>query len=135
MGDDMLMDKNKIPSWIKLDNAATIYPSTLSRKYAAMFRMTVTLKEKVDKEILNTALSNVIKRFPSFSYKLKQGLFWSYFKHIEGTPDIDEDVNNPMIRINFKKNKGFMFRIRYFDKRLAIEYFHALTDGTGAITF
>ena len=65
----MFMD-NKIPSWIKLDNAATIYPSTLSRKYAAMFRMTVTLKEKIDKEILNIALNNVMKRFPSFSYKL-----------------------------------------------------------------
>lgn len=129
------MDDNKIPSWIKLDNAATIYPSTLSRKYAAMFRMTVTLKEKIDKEILDTALNNVIKRFPSFSYKLKQGLFWCYFKHIEGTPVIEEDVNNPMLRIDFKKNKGFMFRIRYFDKRIAIEYFHALTDGTGAITF
>ncbi len=126
---------NKIPSWIKLDNAATIYPSTLSRKYAAMFRMTVTLKEKVDKEILNAALNNVMKRFPSFSYKLKQGLFWCYFKHIDGTPDIEEDVNNPMLRIDFKKNNGFMFRIRYFDKRIAIEYFHALTDGTGAITF
>ena len=129
------MVKNKIPSWIKLDNAATIYPSTLSRKYASMFRMTVTLKEKVDKEMLNTALSNVMKRFPSFSYKLKQGLFWCYFKHIDGTPSIGEDVNNPMLRIDFKKNNGFMFRVRYFDKRIAIEYFHALTDGTGAITF
>lgn len=126
---------NKIPSWIKLDNAATIYPSTLSRKYAAMFRMTITLKEKIDKEILNTALNNVIKRFPSFSYKLKQGFFWCYFKHIDGTPNIDVDVNNPMLRIDFKKSNGFMFRIRYFDKRIAIEYFHALTDGTGAITF
>lgn len=126
---------SKIPSWIKLDNAATIYPSTLSKKYAAMFRMTVTLKEKIDKEILDAALYNVMKRFPSFSYKLKQGLFWCYFKHIDGIPNIEEDVNNPMLRIDFKKNKGFMFRIRYFDKRIAIEYFHALTDGTGAITF
>ena len=28
-----------------------------------------------------------------------------------------------------------MFRIRCFDKRIAIEYFHALTDGTGGVTF
>ena len=129
------MDNIKIPSWIKLDNAATIYPSTLSRKYAAMFRMTVTLKEKIDKDILTIALSNVIKRFPSFSYKLKQGLFWCYFKQIDGIPNIEEDVKNPMLRLNFKNNNNFMFRIRYFDKRIAIEYFHALTDGTGAITF
>ena len=28
-----------------------------------------------------------------------------------------------------------MFRIRYYDKRIAIEYFHALTDGYGGMTF
>ena len=28
-----------------------------------------------------------------------------------------------------------MFRIRYFDKRISIEYFHALTDGNSGVTF
>lgn len=132
------MSKNKkfkVPNWIKLDNAATIYPSTLSRKYAAMFRMSVTLTEEVDREILTKALSNIIDRFPAFRYKLKKGIFWCYFKHIKGVPTVQEDSINPMLRIDFKKNKGFMFRVRHFDKRIAIEYFHALTDGTGGITF
>lgn len=130
-----IKDKIKIPSWIKLDNAATIYPSTLTKRYASMFRMTISLTESVDKEILNEALNNVIKRFPAFRYKLKQGLFWCYFKYNDGVPEIQDDYKNPLLRINFKKNKGFMFRIRYFDKKIAIEYFHALTDGTGGITF
>lgn len=72
------MSKNKkfkVPDWIKLDNAATIYPSTLSRKYAAMFRMSVTLKEEVNREILTRALNNVINRFPAFRYKLKKEFF------------------------------------------------------------
>ena len=125
----------EIPSWIKLDNAATIYPSTLTRKYASMFRMTITLNEKIDNKILTEALETTIKRFPVFRYTLKNGFFWCYFKHIKGIPTIQEDFKNPMLRINFKENNGFMFRIRYFDKRIAIEVFHALTDGTGAITF
>ena len=100
-----------------------------------MFRMSVSLTEAVDKEILEKALNNVIKRFPAFRYKLKRGIFWCYFKHIIGVPRIEEDSINPMLRINFRKNKGFMFRIRCFDRRIAIEYFHALTDGTGGITF
>ena len=49
------MKDKKIPEWIKLDNAANIYPSTLSKNYAAMFRMTVTLSEKIDEEILEKA--------------------------------------------------------------------------------
>lgn len=130
-----IMNNVKIPDWIKLDNAATIYPSTLTKRYASMFRVTITLNEKIDKDILNIALNNVIDRFPSFRYKLKQGLFWCYFKHIDGIPDIKDDYKNPMLRINFKENNNFMFRIRCFDKRIAIEYFHALTDGTGGITF
>lgn len=129
------MYKFNVPDWIKLDNAATIYPSTLSKKYASMFRMTITLKESIDKYYLEKALYNIMKRFPTFSYKLKEGLFWCYFKHIDGIPPIEEDYKNPMLRINFRKNKHFMFRVRYFNKRIAIEYFHALTDGTGGITF
>jgi len=128
-------NKFKIPNWIKLDNAAIIYPSTLSRKYAAMFRMSITLTEIVDREVLKQALSNIIKRFPAFRYKLKQGIFWCYFKRNDGIPEIQDDYKNPMLRINFKKNKNFMFRVRHFDKKIAVEYFHALTDGTGGITF
>lgn len=129
------MYKFNMPSWIKLDNAATIYPSTLTKKYASMFRMTITLKENVDKYYLEHALGNIMKRFPTFSYRLKEGLFWCYFKHIKGIPPVTEDYKNPMLRINFRKNKYFMFRVRYFKKRIAIEYFHALTDGMGGITF
>ena len=127
--------KKEMPNWVKLDNAATIYPSTLSRKYAAMFRMSVTLTEKIDEKLLNESLKNVIKRFPTFRYKLKQGMFWCYFKKIDGTPEVQDDYKNPLLRINFKENNSFMFRVRYFDKRISVEYFHALTDGTGGISF
>lgn len=127
------MKDKKIPEWIKLDNAANIYPSTLSKNYAAMFRMTVTLSEKIDEEILEKALKNVITRFPSFRYRLKMGLFWYYFKKIDGIPEIGKDFKNPLLRMNL--NKNFMFRVRYFDKRIAVEYFHALTDGYGGMTF
>lgn len=130
-----LKDKIKLPEWIKLDNAATIFPSTLSRKFASMFRLTITLNEKVDKDLLDKALRVVIKRFPAFRYKLKTGLFWWYFKKNEKNIQVQDDYRNPMLRINFKENNDYMFRVRCFDKRIAVEYFHALTDGTGGITF
>ena len=38
-----------------LDNAAKIYPPAANRKWSAMFRLSVTLKENVDPEILATA--------------------------------------------------------------------------------
>lgn len=124
-----------IPKWMKLDNAATIYPSTITRKFSSMFRLTITLNERIDPIILSKALKNVLKRIPSFSYRLKKGLFWYYLSYIDDIPDIQEDVLNPMFRIRWKDNKHFMFRIRYHESRIAIEIFHALTDGMGGITF
>ncbi|NMA51158.1 MAG: hypothetical protein GX951_04875 [Mollicutes bacterium] len=129
------VNDGRIPNWIKLDNAATIYPATLSRRYAAMFRVTVTFDKKIDIKILEEALNNVIKRFPSFRYKLKSGLFWCYLKFNKGCPAITKDYKNPLLPINFKENKNFMFRIRVFEKRLAIEIFHAITDGRGGLIF
>jgi len=114
-------------TWLKLDNAALIYPATLSRKLAAMFRLTVTLIDKVDMDILSKALDNIMPRFPSFNYTLKEGLFWFYFDQINDKPLIDGDY--------FKENKNYMFRVRVHGSRIAVEYFHALTDGTGGLTF
>ena len=124
-----------ISKWIKLDNAATIYPATLSKKYAGMFRMSAQLKESVDKEILSMALNNVINRFPMYRYQLKQGFFWHYFRFNDNIPIIQDDFRNPLVRINFKQNSNFMFRVRIFNKRISVEYFHSLTDGYGGITF
>lgn len=124
-----------ISKWIKLDNAATIYPATLSKKYAGMFRMSAQLRDTVDKEILSLALNNVIKRFPMYRYQLKQGFFWHYFRFNDNIPIIQDDYRNPLVRINFKQNSNFMFRVRIFNKRISIEYFHSLTDGYGGITF
>lgn len=125
----------KIPDWLKLDNAATIYPSTLSKKYAAMFRLTITLNDKVDENILEEAVNNIIDRFPTFRFKLKQGLFWCYFKRIKNKVLVENDYNNPMLRINFKNSNNYMFRVRYYENRIAVEFFHALTDGNGGIKF
>lgn len=121
--------------WLKLDNAATIYPAQVRRNYAAMFRFTVTLNEDVDKKVLQQALDNVMQRFPNFHYRLRQGLFWCYFDYINNKPFIQEDYKNPLFCINWEKNRHFMFRVRVFNKRIALEVFHALTDGTGGLIF
>ena len=119
--------------WIKLDNAATIYPATIKRKYAALFRLTITLTEEIDKDILSESLNYILKRFPTFTYSLKEGFFWCYLEKIKTNPKIEKDSINPMIRRDF--DKKYLFRVRVYKNRIAIEYFHALTDGTGGMTF
>ena len=123
----------KTPSWTRLDNASIIYPSCRTRKYATIFRLAVTLDQEVSQDLLGEALRNCINRFPGFRYTLDKGLFWWFLRRLENDP-----VTAPpfaMRPFNFKKNGGYLFRAGCEGNRIVLDFFHALTDGTGAMTF
>ncbi len=121
--------------WMKLDNAAKIYPAAKRRNWKALFRLSVDLTEEVDTSVLEQAVESTLARFPGFALKLKTGLFWYYLEHNEGLPEIKEDEAYPCVHMDFEENKGFMFRVLYHKRRIAVEIFHALTDGTGGLNF
>ncbi|NLD58278.1 MAG: hypothetical protein GX647_01285 [Clostridiales bacterium] len=124
-----------VPAWLKLDNAAKIYPPARSHGWAPMFRLSVTLAEPVDPEALARAHRTVLRRFPTFGYRLRRGLFWYYLERMNGQPELQQDVGNPLVRMDLRENGRFMYRIRYHGRRIAVEFFHALTDGTGGLSF
>ena len=124
-----------IPAWIKLDNAAKIYPPARTRGWTAMFRLSITLMETVDPDILEQAQLSAIRRIPTFAYRLRRGVFWYYFERMGGAPDLQRDVGNPLVRMDLNENGHFMYRVRYYGRRIAVEFFHALTDGTGGMSF
>ena len=121
--------------WFNLDNAANIYPSTQTSEWTALFRISVTLSEDVDLWLLEEAQNHTLKRFPSFASRLRKGMFWHFFEHIDGAPPILRDVYNPTQPLYFRGNRHFMYRLLYRKNRISAEFFHALTDGTGAVTF
>lgn len=127
------MDKHK--SWMKLDNAAKIYPAAKRRNWKALFRLSATLTEQIDPAILRQAQQSTLARFPGFAQKLKPGLFWYYLEQNEGEPPIRPDGEYPCAPMNFKDNNSFMFRVLYHERRIAVEIFHVLTDGTGGLCF
>mgnify|MGYP001167228678 FL=1 len=122
-------------TWMKLDNAAKIYPAAKRRNWTALFRLSARLTEPVDPVALRAALESCAKRFPTFTLRLRRGLFWYYLEHIDGIPEIQRDVANPCVRMDLRENRGFMFRVRYFENTIAVEIFHVLTDGTGGFVF
>ena len=128
------MDKTH-PKWMKLDNAAIVYPAAARRDWNALFRLSIELTEDIDPDILSRALERTTARFPSFAVRLRRGLFWYYFEHLDGYPAPQKDVNNPCARLRPKQNGGFAFRVRYYKKRIALEVFHVLADGTGGMSF
>ena len=52
--------------WMKLDNAAKIYPAAMSRSWNALFRVSAVLSETVDPAVLQEALDRCMKRRTSF---------------------------------------------------------------------
>ncbi len=128
------MDR-KINPWMKLDNAALIYPATMNRGWTALFRVSATLVEPVDDDILEVALKRTLRRLPFFGFQLKRGLFWFYLERSDRAPRIQADVGNPCAPLRFSENDGFGFRVRTYQNRIAVEFFHVLTDGTGGLVF
>lgn len=121
--------------WYKLDNAAKIYPAISSSKRASVFRVSVHLKSDIDPEILQEALVSTLPRFPAFAVKMRKGLFWYYFEPNINKPVITIEKSPPCTAIKTDETNGFLFRVSYYKRRINLEMFHALTDGTGAIAF
>lgn len=127
--------ETKHKSWMKLDNAALIYPATMNRNWTALFRLSATLREPVDAGVLERAFLNTLPRFPSLAVKLRRGVFWFYLEKSGEAPAIEQDVGNPCVRMRLMDNGGCGLRIRYYRNRIAVEFFHVLTDGTGGLVF
>ncbi len=125
----------KPPKWMKLDNAALIYPAAARRNWNALFRVSAHIDEPVDPTLLDQALASTLRRFPGFSSRLRRGMFWYYLEHLEGHPPVQPDVNNPCVRMKPSENGGFLFRVRYYHNRIALETYHVLADGTGGLCF
>ena len=47
--------------WVRLDNAAKIYPAARRKNWSNVFRQSVTLTEEVDREILRSALDVTVE--------------------------------------------------------------------------
>lgn len=121
--------------WFKLDNAAKIYPASHSRSWSNLFRMSATLYEDVDIKTLEQAIKNTIPRFPSIAARLSEGLFWYYLRPVNTPPEILAEYSYPLAYMTKKEMKTCAFRVIVYRKRIAIEIFHALTDGTGGLIF
>lgn len=121
--------------WFKLDNAAKIYPASHSRYWSNLYRMSATLYEDVDIKILEQAIKNTIPRFPSIAARLSEGLFWYYLRPVSKPPEILAEYSYPLAYMTKKEMKTCAFRVIVYRKRIAVEIFHALTDGTGGLIF
>ena len=120
--------------WMKLDNAAKIYPLVESDFLTTVFRFSATLDMEIDPKILLKALNNVIQRFPYYKVSLKQGFFWYYLEENHNSLVINKDINDPCRRMINDTNE-YLFRVLYIENKISVEFNHILADGASCLTF
>lgn len=130
-----VLPKPRCLRWMRLDNAAKIFPAARRRNWSNLFRLSVTLNEPVDPALLQSALDVTVRRFPSVAVRLRRGVFWYYLEEVEEAPRVQPDSYQPLMRMPFDDVRRCAFRVLWYENRIAVEFFHALTDGTGGLVF
>lgn len=127
--------KGRRKKWYRLDTAALIFPAIIRRDWCNVFRLSVTLNEPVDPVILQEATDSMKTRFPSFFVTLRKGFFWQYLEESESRVEVKPDYAYPLTFMNSRELRENCLRIFYYENRIAVEFFHVLSDGRGGSIF
>ena len=85
-------------TWYKVDNVAKVFLATTTRRDPRVFRVSCTLTEEVDLDLLNKALRHTAKEWPQFQVTLHRGLFWHYFEATDQIPAARQEDKAPARR-------------------------------------
>lgn len=122
--------------WDKLDNTAHLFPVIAGEQMSNVYRISVTLSELIEPELLQQALDLVLPKFDGFNLRLRRGVFWHYFEENgKAAPRVKEENTFPCQFIRANQNNSYMFRVTYYKCRINLEVFHVLTDGMGGLNF
>lgn len=129
------MSREKKLRWMRLDNAAKIYPAARSQNWSNIFRLSASLKEEIDTAVMQSALDVTVRRFPSIAARLRRGTFWYYLQQLEQAPVIRQELSYPLARMSRAEARRCALRVIVYRNRVAVEFFHSLTDGNGGLVF
>ncbi|MBO4406069.1 MAG: hypothetical protein J5849_00075 [Clostridia bacterium] len=121
--------------WYRLDTAGLIFPAIARRNWSNAFRFSATLSEEVDPALLKQALDDLKKRFPSFFVRLGMGFFWYYLEESRTPVPVIPDYAYPLTFMSRRELGKNCLRVLYYQNRVAVEFFHSLTDGHGGSVF
>ena len=129
---------NTVKSYISrfnVDNAANLYAAVRRKNWCRTYTMEITLDTDIIPCILTEALSDTLKRFPTFSAVLHDGIFWPHFEHTNFLPHIGREKDYPYRPLTPDITKNGVIRVLYNKNKISIDFFHGACDGHSALTF
>ncbi|WP_026927811.1 hypothetical protein [Granulicoccus phenolivorans] len=121
--------------WVRLDNSANIFLAARNQIDTKVFRLSAELDEEIDPAVLQQALDVVFEQYPLFRAVLRRGVFWYYLQESARTPTVVADDAPTVTHLYRFDSRELLFRVLYRGRRISLEIFHALTDGTGSLWF
>ncbi len=122
-------------NWYKVDNVAKVFLATVSKRDTKTLRVSCTLKEDIDPELLQKALLSAIQDRPQIQVRIRRGLFWHYMEQTDLMPEVCEEYDRICPSLYAPAKSMLHYRVTYFRKRINLDMFHAIADGTGALEF
>jgi len=123
-------------NWYRVDNVSKVFLATHNDRDTRTLRVSCTLKEKISPDILREALKKSVRPGSILQVRIRRGIFWNYIEPTDTVPEICEEHERPCPVLYGKNHKGILhYSVTYFNRRINLEIFHALTDGTGALEF
>src|SRR5664280_2373989 len=134
-GEELNTSTVKEIGWLKLDNAAKLFPAIMSGELTSVFRITVFLKKPIKFSAIKEAVEITSRRFPYFSVSLGSGLFWHYLEYNHKLPRIQTEEKFPCTAYAARRKNEPLYRILVKENRISVEFMHILTDGGGALEY
>ncbi len=122
-------------NWYKVDNVAKVFLATVTKRDPRTLRVSCTLKENIDPDLLKEAVLSAIQDRPQVQVRIRRGVFWHYMEDTDIMPEVTEERDRICPLLYVPAKASLHYQVTYFGKRINLDMFHALSDGTGALEF
>lgn len=122
-------------NWYKVDNVAKVFLATAAKRDTRTLRVSCTLWDEIDPEILQEALLETIQIRPQFQVRIRRGFFWHYMEDTDIQPQVEPESGRVCPTLYAPGKTMLHYRVTYHGNRINLDLFHAISDGTGALEF
>ena len=122
-------------NWYRIDNVSKVFLATIGKRDTRSFRLSCTLKEDVDPELLQQAVNSAIEDRPQVQVRIRRGVFWHYMEDTDLMPVVKQEDDRICPLLYVPSKTMLHYQVTYFGKRINLDISHVLADGTGAMEF
>ncbi|MBO6282830.1 MAG: hypothetical protein J6M63_02745, partial [Pseudobutyrivibrio sp.] len=122
-------------NWYKVDNVAKVFLATAAKRDTRTLRVSATLWEDIDPELLQEAVLSAIQIRPQFQVRIRRGIFWHYMEDTDIQPVVTEEHGRVCPILYIPGRAMLHYKVTYYGNRINLDLFHAISDGTGALEF